>query len=193
MTKQTFLQGTLMLVIAGMITRFLGFINRLVMARLMGEEGMGLYMMALPSLFVLNTLTQIGLPIAISKRVAEANATHDENKIKSILIVALTLTILTSIIFTASLIYFAPYIANHQLTQNRTIFPLWAVAPIIPLVAITSVLKGYFQGKQNMKPQSYALVIEQTVRIIFVIILVKILLPFGVEYAATGAMVSVIL
>lgn len=74
MTKQTFLQGTLILIFAGMITRLLGFINRLVIARLLGEEGIGLYMMALPTLFLVITLTQFGLPIAISKRVAEADA-----------------------------------------------------------------------------------------------------------------------
>src|SRR5690606_42098993 len=75
--KQTFLQGTLILIIAGMITRLLGFVNRIVIARLIGEEGVGLYMMALPSLFLMITLTQIGLPVAISKRVAEANAVGD--------------------------------------------------------------------------------------------------------------------
>jgi len=65
-----------------MITRFLGFVNRIVVARLMGEEGVGLYMMAMPSLFLIITLVQIGLPIAISKRVAEANAKNDTYKIK---------------------------------------------------------------------------------------------------------------
>ncbi|GAE94141.1 stage V sporulation protein B [Gracilibacillus boraciitolerans JCM 21714] len=52
MTKQNFLKGTIILIIAGMITRFLGFINRIVVARLMGgEEGIGLYNMALQHYF----------------------------------------------------------------------------------------------------------------------------------------------
>src|SRR5690625_3047134 len=85
LTKQSFLQGTLILIIAGLITRFLGFINRLVLARILGEEGVGLYMMALPTLFLVITLTQLGLPIAISKRVSEASAKGDEAKVKMIL------------------------------------------------------------------------------------------------------------
>src|SRR5690625_7857599 len=44
-----------------------------------------------------------------------------------------------------------------------------------------------------MKPQSYSLVIERVVRITCVAFFIKILLPFGVEYAAGGAMFSVIL
>lgn len=193
MTKQTFLQGTLILIVAGMITRLLGFINRLVIARFMGEEGVGLYMMALPTLFLVITLTQLGLPVAISKRVSEADARNDTHKIKKILVVSLLVTGISSVIFTIGMIAAAPFIATTLLTDERTMYPLIAISPIVPIVAISSVLKGYFQGRQNMKPQSYALVIEQIVRITFVAFFIKILLPFGVEFAAAGAMFSVIL
>lgn len=193
MTRQTFLQGTLILIFAGMITRLLGFVNRLVVARLMGEEGVGLYMMALPSLFLIITLTQLGLPVAISKRVAEANANNNKQKVKKIVTVALIITLMTSIIFTTVLILGAPILANHLLTDERTIFPLLAMSPIVPIIAISSVIKGYFQGMHNMKPQSFALIIEQFVRIIFVAFFVKLFIPFGIEFAAAGAVFSVII
>lgn len=191
MTKQTFIRGTLILIIAGMITRFLGFINRIVVARLMGEEGVGLYMMALPSLFLIITLTQIGLPIAISKRIAEANALNDRHKIKQIMSLSFLIITCTSIFFTICMITLSPVIANYLLTDERTIFPLIAISPIVPLIAMASVIKGYFQGMQNMKPQSVAIVIEQIIRITSVYFCVKLLLPFGIEYAAAGAMISV--
>lgn len=193
MAKQTFLQGALILIVAGMITRFLGFINRIVVARLMGEEGVGLYMMALPTLFLVITLTQLGLPIAISKRVAEADAVQDHAKIKKILIVSLCLTSISSIIFTIGMVMVAPFIASTLLTDERTIYPLLAISPIVPIIAISGVLRGYFQGKQNMKPQSVSQVIEQIVRITCVALFIKLLLPYGVEFAAAGAMFSVIL
>lgn len=193
MSKQTFLQGTLILILAGMITRLLGFVNRIVIARLMGEEGIGLYMMALPTLFLIIALTQLGLPVAISKRVAEAEAKNDRVKVKKILIVSLIITSISSVIFTTGMVIAAPFIATTLLTDGRTLYPLLAISPIVPIVAISSVLKGYFQGKQNMKPQSYALIIEQVIRITCVAIFIKLLLPFGIEYAAAGAMFSVIL
>jgi len=193
LTRQTFLQGTLILIVAGMITRFLGFINRLVVARLMGEEGVGLYMMALPTLFLVITLTQLGLPVAISKRVSEATARGDEKKVKTILTVSIIVTSITSIVFTIGMIVAAPFIASTLFTDSRTIYPLIAISPIVPIIAISSVLKGYFQGKHNMKPQSYALIIEQVVRITCVALFIKICLPFGVEFAAAGAMISVII
>src|SRR5699024_1632261 len=161
--------------------------------RMMGEEGVGLYNMALPTLFLVMNLTQIGLPIAISKRVSEAEAKHDRQKVKQILVISLILTAITSIIFTAGMILTAPFIASTLLTDERTLFPLLAISPIVPIIAISSILKGYFQGKQNMKPQSFALVIEQVIRISFVALIVKWLLPHGIEYAAAGAMFSVVL
>ncbi|WP_085991804.1 stage V sporulation protein B [Oceanobacillus senegalensis] len=193
MTKQTFLKGALILIFAGMITRFLGFINRIVVARLMGEEGVGLYMMALPTLFLVMTLTQLGLPVAISKRVAEADAIGDQAKVKRILIVSLVITSITSILFTIIMVIGAPFIATTLLTDERTLYPLIAISPIVPITAVSAVLRGYFQGKQNMKPQSFAQVIEQVVRITCVALFIKFLLPYGVEFAAAGAMVSVIL
>ncbi|GGF07096.1 stage V sporulation protein B [Halobacillus andaensis] len=193
MTKQTFLHGALILVAAGLITRLLGFINRIVVARIMGEEGMGLYMMALPTLILVTTITQFGLPVAISKRVSEAEAIGDELQIKRILIVSLTITGSLSIVFTAGLFLFAPVVAKYFLTDVRALAPLLAVTPIIPITAVSAVLRGYFQGRQNMKPQAISQVIEQIVRITTVAFLTKLFYPYGVQYAAAGAMIAVII
>src|SRR5690625_1268422 len=86
----------------------------------------------------------------------------------------------------------APAIANYYLTDHRTLYHLYAISPVIPVIAIESNIKGYFQGMQNMKPQSYAIVIEQIVRNTAVFVLVKLLLPYGVEFAAAGAMISIL-
>ncbi|MBH0229988.1 stage V sporulation protein B [Halobacillus yeomjeoni] len=193
MSKQTFLHGALILVLAGLITRVLGFINRIVVARVMGAEGVGLYMMALPTLILAITITQFGLPVAISKRVSEAEAVGDEKKIKRILIVSLAVTGSLSILFTIGLFVLSPVVAHYFLTDSRAIYPLMAVTPIIPITAVSAVVRGYFQGRQNMKPQAISQVIEQVVRIGGVIVLTKLLFPYGVQYAAAGAMAAVVL
>ncbi|ADC50396.1 polysaccharide exporter for spore cortex synthesis [Alkalihalophilus pseudofirmus OF4] len=192
MSKQTFIKGTLILIIAGLITRFLGFVNKIVVARIMGAEGVGLYMMAVPTLLLVITITQLGLPVAISKLVAEAEAKGDRSRIKKILVVSLAITGTLSIIFTAAMILFAPIISKTMLTDARAYYPLIAIAPIVPIVALSSVMRGYFQGRQNMKPTAYSQVIEQVVRITLVAVMTSAFLPMGVEYAAAGAMISVV-
>ncbi|RKL68563.1 stage V sporulation protein B [Salipaludibacillus neizhouensis] len=190
MSKQTFLKGAVILIIAGLITRFLGFINKIVVARIMGPEGVGLYMMAVPTLLLVITLTQLGLPVAISKLVAEADAEGDRPRIKRILVISLTVTGILSLIFTACMIIFAPMISTYLLTDERAYYPLIAISPVVPIVALSSVIRGYFQGLQNMKPTAYSQVIEQVVRIAFVATFTSMLLPFGIEFAAAGAMIS---
>lgn len=192
MSKQSFLRGTFILIFAGFITKLLGFINKIVVARIMGDEGVGLYMMAVPTFILAVTLTRLGLPVAISKLVAEADAQHDRRKVKLVLVVSLSLTIVLSIIWTSGLFLIAPLLAKTFFTDERTMYPLLAIAPVVPIVAISSVLRGYFQGKQNMRPSAYSQVIEQVVRIALVAFLTMWLLPYGVEFAAAGAMISVI-
>lgn len=188
-----FLKGTIVLLIAGFVTRILGFINRIVIARFIGEEGVGLYMMAFPTLMLVITITQLGLPVAISKRVAEAEAQGDFKKIKQILVVSLTTTFSLSLIFTPILFLSAPYLSETIFTDDRTRLPLLAIAPIVPIVAISSVIRGYFQGRQNMKPAAYSQVIEQIVRITLIALLTKMFLPYGIEFAAAGAMLASVL
>lgn len=188
-----FLRGTIILLVAGLVIRILGFINRIVIARFIGEEGVGLYMMAFPTLMLVVTITQLGLPVAISKRVAEAEAQGDFKKIKKILVVSLSTTFALSIIFTPALFLLAPYLAETLFTDPRTRLPLLAIAPIVPIVAISSVIRGYFQGRQNMKPAAFSQILEQIVRITLIAVLTKWFLPFGIEYAAAGAMLASVL
>ncbi|NCU18631.1 stage V sporulation protein B [Pallidibacillus pasinlerensis] len=188
-----FLKGTLILLFTGLITRVLGFINRILIARFIGEEGVGLYMMAYPTFILVVTLTQIGLPVAISKRVAEAEALGDTAKVKKILVVSLMTTLTLSIIFTPLLFFGAPLLAGTIFTDERIIYPIIAIAPVIPIVAVSSVIRGYFQGKQNMKPSAFSQLIEQLIRIAFIAILTRIALPYGIEYAAAAVMIATII
>ncbi|WP_409289473.1 stage V sporulation protein B [Peribacillus sp. SCS-37] len=183
-----FLKGTMILLAAGLITRILGFINRIVVARSIGEEGVGLFMMAFPTLILVISIIQLGLPVAISKCVAEASASNNEKKVKKILVVSLSTTLGLSILFTPILAVCAPVLSKYLFTDSRIIYPLLAMVPIIPIVAVSSVLRGYFQGRQNMKPAAYSQVLEQVVRISLVAFLTVKFLPYGVEYAAAAAM-----
>lgn len=192
MSKQSFLKGTIILLVAGFITRILGFFNRIFLARILGEEGIGLYMMAFPTFILVISLTQLGLPVAIAKQVAAANSNNNSKEIKKILSVSLWTTSLLAIIFTTLLIIFAPILTKTLLTDSRILIPILAITPVIPLIAISSVLRGYFQGIQDMKPSAISQVIEQTVRIGLVSICTSSLLKYGIEYGTAGAMISII-
>lgn len=136
------------------------------------------------------TLTQFGLPVAISKLVAEAEARGDKQKTKRILVMSLAITGTLSLIFTPLFLWFAPIMAENMLTDPRTVYPLLAITPVVPVIAISSVLRGYFQGRQQMSPLAMSQVLEQVARISLVAGCTTAFLPYGIEFAAAGAMVS---
>lgn len=188
--KQTFLRGTFILTGAAFITRILGFLNSIILARFLGPEGIGLLMMAHPLVPMMITLTSLGLPVAISKLVAEAEAQGDTAKIRRILKVSLSITVSISIVLVLTAFFGAKPIASLILADQRAYYAMLALIPIAPLVAVSAVLKGYFRGRQNMKPIAFSDVIENTVQIVLIAALVQLLLPRGIEYAAAGAMLA---
>lgn len=190
MARQSFLTGSLILMAAGLFTRILGMINGMVLARVIGSEGVGLYMMAFPAMLLVVTLTELGLPVAISKLVAEAETFGDQRKIKKILSMSLAIVGVSGVLLTVSMLLLIPLSAKFLFADTRVIYPLIAITPVIPIVAVSSVLRGYFQGIRNMKPYAFSGIVEQIVRISLVAMLASLLMPYGVEYAAAGAMIA---
>ncbi|MCL1630490.1 stage V sporulation protein B [Sporolactobacillus sp. CPB3-1] len=190
MTRQSFLKGSFILMTAGLITRILGMINGMVLARVIGDEGVGLFMMAFPAMLLVVTLTELGLPVAISKLIAEAQTFGNYRKIKLILVWSLSIVGLVSVVLTTTMLLVIPLSAKYLFADTRVVYPLLAITPVIPIVAVSSVIRGYFQGIRNMKPYAYSGIVEQVVRISLVATLANLLMPYGVAYAAAGAMVA---
>ena len=71
MKKSKFIKSTVILIIGGFITKILGMVIKIVMTRLIGTEGIGIYMILSPTFTLLISLAQLGLPVAISKLVSE--------------------------------------------------------------------------------------------------------------------------
>ncbi|UJF36422.1 stage V sporulation protein B [Paenibacillus hexagrammi] len=191
MTKQSFIKGTMILLAAGILNRLLGFIPRITLPRVIGAEGVGLYQMGWPFLVVILTIVTGGIPVAISKLIAEAEAERNEARVRSILRISLLLTTGLSIIFTIVCLAGAAWITNHLLTDSRVYYTFLCMSPMIPIIGLSSVYRAYFQGRQNMIPTATSQITETVVRIIMVLICSYLMLPYGIEYAAAGAMIGV--
>ncbi|CAM2852895.1 stage V sporulation protein B [Paenibacillus sediminis] len=192
MNKQSFIKGTMILLIAGIINRILGFIPRIALPRIIGAEGVGLYQLGYPFFLVLVTIITGGIPLAIAKLVAEAEAAGQRNRSRAILRVSLTFSILLSIIFMLLSLIFAPWVTHHILTDSRVYYTFLSMSPMIVIVAISSVYRGYFQGLQNMIPSASSSIIETLVRILCVLWFSYLMLPLGIPYGAAGAMLGVV-
>jgi len=192
LTKQTFMKGAMILLAAGIINRILGFIPRIALPRIIGAEGVGLYQLGYPFLIVLITIVTGGIPLAVAKWVAEARSLGKPGMEKRIFRTAMGLTVTLALLFTAVALLLAKWITTHVLTDSRVYYTFLAMLPILLIAAVSSVLRGYFQGRQNMIPTALSQTIETMVRIVFVLLLAYKLLPYGLEWAAAGAMIGAV-
>ncbi|MFC5988500.1 stage V sporulation protein B [Marinicrinis lubricantis] len=192
-TRQSFIKGAMILLAAGIFTRILGFIPRIMLPRMIGAEGVGLYQLSYPMLMLILTIITGGIPLAVAKMVAEADSTGKSQQMGMILKVALAFVVSLGSVFTIAAIWAAPWVSEHLLSDSRVYYSFVTMIPVILMVSISSVFRGYFQGKQNMIPTALSTTVETIVRCAGTLALAYLLLPYGLEKAAAGAMAGLLL
>lgn len=183
--KSKFVKSTLILVIGGMFTKILGMFIKIVSTRLLGTEGIGIYMLIMPTFSLFIALAQFGMPIAISKLVAE-DKRNNKNLVFSSIPISLTINFLIMIF----LLFFSRYISNNLLHENRCYEALICIGFVLPFISISSILRGYFFGKQKMWPHVISNITEDFVRLITIAIGVPIFLMKGINYAVAFVILS---
>lgn len=171
MLRNKFVVATLVLLIGGFISKFLGFILKIIITRLIGLEGIGLYSLVMPTFGLFSTLAIFSFPIAISKIVAE-----EKKRSKNVLLSIIPVSILMNIGFILLIFILAPTISEAFLKEPRTYYPILAIALTMPFIGISSIIKGYFWGKQRMLPYIISNISEQIVRLSLLIFFVPILI-----------------
>lgn len=186
-SNRGFLEGALILTLAGFISKFMGLIYRILLTRLIGEEGIGLYQMAYPIYTTILVISRSGIPVAISKLVAEKVAEDNRKSAYKIFRIALSISFTLGLLFSAGLIISAKPIAQSLLRDPRAFYSVLAIAPAIFFVSIMASYRGFFQGLQTMTPTAISQIVEQLVRMSTMLLLAYLLLEKGIKFAAAGA------
>ncbi|WP_115992306.1 stage V sporulation protein B [Cohnella lupini] len=192
MRKQSFIQGAMILLAAGLLNRILGFVPRIALPRMIGAEGVGLIQLVYPFTIVLLTIIAGGIPLAVAKMVAEADSKGDRHAVKRILRVAVLLALSISLVCAAICFALSDMISTRIMTDSRVHTAFLTMIPVLPLVAVSSVWRGYFQGKQNMIPTALSQTSETIFRIVLTLLFVWMFLPYGLEMAAAGAVLGMV-
>jgi stage V sporulation protein B len=190
--KQTFIQGAMILLAAGLLNRILGFVPRIALPRMIGAEGVGLIQLVYPFTIVMLTLIAGGIPLAVAKLVAEADSRGDHRSVRQILRIAVGLSLTVSLVASGICLGLSEWIATRIMTDSRVHTAFLTMIPVLPLVAVSSVWRGYFQGKQNMIPTALSQTSETIFRIVLTLLFVWMFLPFGLEMAAAGAVLGMV-
>ena len=188
MSKKSFVGGAVILGAAGLVVKLMGAVFRIPVTNWLGG-GMAYYQAAYPIYNILLTLATAGIPVAISRMVAERTVVGDHYAANNVFKVSFRL--LGGIGLGTGLLCLvgANWYAN-QIGLPETAYALRALIPALVLIPIMSAYRGYFQGMQNMNPTAVSQIIEQVFRVGIGLALTKILLDRfaeNPEYAAAGA------
>lgn len=201
------IRGTLILTLGTYISRLLGMIYVIPFYALVGETGGALYLFGYNPYTIFLSLATMGFPMAVSKFVSKYNAIGDYRTSRRMFKSGLFVMFLTGLIAFILLYLLAPFFAKEALGQEKTgdltiddvVLVIRMVSLALLVVPLMSLVRGFFQGHQSMGPTAVSQVVEQIVRIVFLLVSTYLILKVwngdlvtAVGYATFAAFVGAI-
>lgn len=167
----------MLLTAATFLSKFLGMIYVIPFNMLVGTTGGTLYSFAYTPYNILISISTVGVPLAVSKFVAKYNSLGDYETGMRIYKAGLRLMLATGVIAFLILFFSADWLAAHMLSQDETggisvgdiAMVLRMVSFALIIIPAMSLSRGFFQGYQSMGPTAVSTVMEQIVRIVFLL------------------------
>ena len=173
--RHPLIKGTIILTATGLLTRFMGFFYRIFLSHTFGEENVGLYQLIFPIYTLGYSATCAGIQTILSRCVAGRLIQGKKKEARSLLYTGLLITLTVSCCFTFFLQKFAPFLAGSILGDRRCEPLLVLLSYVFPFSAIHSCINGYCLGQKDTKIPSSSQLLEQTIRILSVLLICQFL------------------
>ena len=151
------------------------------MTRNSNLEVISLYMLIMPTFSLMMAISQLGFSTGISKVVSE-----NKDSSKKILFSVLPISIFINIILTIFLIFTSRFIAINLLKNENAYLPILSISLVLPFDSLSSILRGFFFGKEKMIPHVVSNLAEQIVRLLFMILILPNILDKGIVFTTTS-------
>lgn len=186
------IKNTIILITTNILIKILSLVNRVIITRTLGTIGISLYVMILPTIMLLLTISGFSLNISVSRIVATNQKTKKYNLkriIRNSCIIGLYSTLISLIIFSLTL----KFISVNLLKQETAFIPLFVSMTIIPFATFNSIFRGIFNGLDNVKTSSFSTLLEQIARIGFSLVLFIIFYNEDIVFTVTITIVAMTL
>ena len=183
--KKIILQGTLILTVAGVVTRLIGFYYRIFLSNKIGAEQLGIYQLIFPLLVLMFSMTSSGIQLVISSGSAENP--------KQILAVGSCISLFLSCLAAFFLYRYSDFLAARFLGDSRCAPLLKPAALCIPLTSLHACIEGYYFGLRKTTVPAVTNLAEQLVRVFSVWLICKIALQEGRQITVEAAVYGLVL
>ena len=194
---QNYMHGAAILTIGVIIMKILGFFYKIPLGNILGDEGYSMFMGAYSIYYIFFTLATAGLPVALSRLVAEADANGRAKQEEKTFRVALVTFTVIGLVFALIMFCFPHWLAASYLENPDAAPSVRAMAPAILLVCIVSAYRGYCQGNGNMLPTTVDEVLEVFFKVVSGLVIAVLVLraykgsPMALPMGSAGAIFGV--
>lgn len=173
--KNGFMEGVIVLMFSQVIVKVVGLIYKLYLTNKegFGDRGNAIYSSGFQIYALFLTVCSIGVPNAISKLVSSKVAIGDNKGAYRIFKIAFALFGFLGFICSSILFFGANYISDIYLQIPEAEMTILALSPSVFLVSIASVLRGYFNGRENLSVTANSQSLEQIFKTLFTILIVE--------------------
>lgn len=169
------MESVILLMFSQVIIKIVGLIYKLYLTNKegFGDRGNAIYGAAFQIYALFLTVCSIGVPNAIAKLVSARVAMGDNKGAYRIFKIAFALFGFLGFISSSVLFFGANYIANTYLQIPEAEIAILALSPSVFLVSVSSVLRGYFNGRENISVTANSQSLEQIFKTLFTILIVE--------------------
>lgn len=199
-----FFSGVILLSAANIVVKAIGLLFKIPLQHVIGDEGMGYFNSAYTIYAWLYMLATAGIPVAISIVVSENRAKKNGSQIKRVFRISVILLTVIGFFATGMMILLAKPLAS-LIGASSSYYCIIAVAPTLLFISVSSAIRGYFQGFQNMVPTAVSQVLEAFGKLIVGLLLaiwaskngfslpeIAAYAGFGITVGAVAGMLSLI-
>lgn len=168
--RNNIVKGTLILTLAGFVTRFIGFFYRIYLSNTMGAELMGIYQLIFPVYAICFTIFAAGIQTSISRLVAAEMGKRNPKNVFKILRIGTIISVVVATLLSVLLYMNADFVAYRFLLERRSVDSIRILAVAFPFCGVTSCINGYYYGLKKAGVPAVTQLLEQAVRVIVVYI-----------------------
>ncbi|MGX7363973.1 putative polysaccharide biosynthesis protein [Aerococcus suis] len=179
---------------ASILSRVLGVIYIIPWMAWMGEpqvanEANALFNIGYKWYAIFIAIAIAGVPGAISKQIANYNARGEYWTARRLFKSGLILMAISGVVSAALLWILAPQLASNTPARSLdyAVTVIRSLVPALAIIPILSILRGFFQGHQDMKPSAISQILEQLFRVIYMLVAVYI-----IRMTLNGSMVNAV-
>lgn len=187
--KQSVLNGAMMLMVAVVLVKLIGALFKIPLTDMLGATGRGYFNSAYEVYTPIFAISMAGLPVAVSRMVAENVALNKYREARMVFKVSQRIFTVVGIAGTLVLLI-AAYPYTHFVAGSRSLPAVLCVAPSIFFCCYMSAYRGYYEGLRNMTPTAISQVIEALGKLLIGLALAKIVISIGEAQYADGMLAS---